>query len=505
TGKDEPSGRDEVDPPTNSRGRAVWRHRQLLPDDWDMIVEAAWVSDPTFVEEFFRSEAYNAKPFETLVYFKKFWDDAAFTVLMKRDLTKFLPQLSRLEGNGNIPQLPGYSVDKLPEIAYYRPGTPVFGNQLTWYSENRASVMRFRLPRHSLRQLGFNTAESIALFGLTPTMQLDKALEAAGLDEDLQLRGDTRQELQWPLKVGPVDVVPYIVGRLTAYNDTADDFSSDSDNSRLWGAAGLKFHTALSKTIYDVDSRFWDLHRLRHVIEPSAHFMFAETNLKQEDLPVYDYDVESLAEGGIVKFGLRNTFQTQRGGPGRWRSVDWLRIDTDIILNTDDTHRESPLARFFDQRPEWSIAGDHFFGEVAWQLSDSLAMVGNALYNFETSTTEQWNYGVQLDHTPRLRSSLQVRHIEAFNSTVMRYAIEYLLTPKYHITLSQSFDFGHNQSNDVSIVLTRRMPRWLLMVSANYDTLGDISSVGLSIAPEGVGGGIARPDRNPFLLPEMGP
>ena len=505
-GEDEPGGRDEVEPPTNYRGKAVWRHRQILPDDWEVILELGWVSDPTFLEEFFSEDAYSDKPYETLAYFKKRADDSAFTFMTQYDLNDFLPQLSRLQGAGNIPQAPGsgYSVDKLPEVAYYRPGTPLLNNTLTWYSENRASVMRLRLPSHSPREAGFNVSESLALFGLMPTTQLDTAMEARGFDDDHHWRGDSRQEIQMPMKVGAIDVVPYAVGRVTAYDDEFSAYSSEGEDVRLWGAAGLKLHTAYSKTISDVDSRLWDLHRLRHIIEPSVHMMFAATNINQESLPVYDYDVESLAEGGMVKFGLRNTFQTKRGGPGRWRSVDWLRIDTDFVVHTGETEQESLIPRFVDHRPEWSLAGDHFYSEIAWQVSDSFAMLGNVNYSFETSTPEQVNYGVQMDHSPRLRSTVQVRHIEAFNSTVMRYGIDYLLTSKYHLTLSQSYDFGHTESTDVSVKLTRRMPSWLLILSASYDGLGDISSVGVAIVPEGVGGGPARPERNPFITPELG-
>jgi lipopolysaccharide assembly outer membrane protein LptD (OstA) len=482
TGEDEPPGREEVEPPNETRGKFHWQHRHLLPEDWQLTIEVGYLSDPTFLDEFFREEAYNDKPYETLLYAKKQKDDWAFTFLAKYDLIDFVPQLSQL-------QSPGYSVEKLPELAYYRLATPVFGEQLTWYSENRASLMRLHLPEPTPDELGFNQAEAVALFGINATQSLDQRFSVDGYDEDERLRFDTRQELQLPLTTGPISIVPFATGRVTFYDDDFDGFSpqlGEEDNLRWWGTIGLRLHTAFSRTYEDVQSSLLDLHRLRHVIEPSITIAHSETNVQQEDLPVYDYDVESLAEGTSVRLGLRNTLQTQRGGPGRWRSVDFLRIDTDFIFHSDETERESPLAQYFDYRPEWSLAGDHFWSEVAWQISDSLSAVGNLNYSFDSSRVEQWNLGLVLDHSPRLNTFIETRYIDSLSSHILRYGINYLLTPKYHVSISQGFDIERSQTRNISVVLTRRLPRWVFMLAIDYDTLGNEQSIGIALAPEGM-------------------
>ena len=43
------------------------------------------------------------------------------------------------------------------------------------------------------------------------------------------------------------------------------------------------------------------------------------STIDPERFPVFDDDVEAIQEGYGVRLGLRNTLQTQRGGPGRWR------------------------------------------------------------------------------------------------------------------------------------------------------------------------------------------
>lgn len=494
TGDDEPGGREDVQPPSEFRGMVDWQHRHYLAEDWEVSVELGYASDATFLEAYFPAQAYADKPLETSLYAKKQVDDWAFSFLAKYHLNDFLSNMNRL-------QTPGYVTEKLPELAYYRIGTPLWDGRLTWYSQNSASAMRLRMPEVHPGELGFNLADSLMVFGIAPGTEIDATLAAAGYDENTRYRFDTRQELQAPLKMGSVDVTPFVVGRFTAYDDDFAEFNAgrDRDNLRLWAMAGLRLHTAFHRTYDGADNRLLDVHRLRHIIEPSITISHAWTDLQQEHLPVYDYDVESLTAGSTVRLGLRNTLQTQRGGPGRWRSVDFLRIDTDFVINSDDTQRESVIPRFVSHRPELSLAGDHFWSEVAWQVTETLSLVNNVNYAFESSRVEQWNLGAALQHTPRLNSFIESRQIRSVDSHILRYGLEYLLTRKYHIAITHAFDLDQSQSRNVSLLITRRLPRWLLMVSLDFDTVGGEQTIGIALAPEGFGGSRGRPGNNPFM------
>lgn len=498
-GEDTPNGRNEVDPTTEHRGRVLWRHRHQLPDDWEASVEFAWVSDPNFLEEWFSDEATAEKELETSLYLKKQQDDSAFTFLAKYDLLDFIPQTDVLQTRGNVggPDL-GYTTHKLPEIAYFRVGTPLWEDRLTWYSENRGSIMRLNLPRDNPRRRGLTSAESTALFGIANGTNFDTALRGAGLDQETRYRGDTRQEIQMPLSLGPLNLTPYAVGRITAYDQDFDAYSGDSDELRFWGAVGFRAGTSFARTYNGVQNEVLDLNRIRHIIEPTVNVFFAETNVNQDDLPVYDYEVESLAEGFVTKFGLSNVFQTQRGGEGRWRSVDVLRVDSEFVVVSGEQAPESPVARFFDYRPEMSLLSDHMFHEAAWQVTDTLAAIGNVNYNFDQGEVARWNAGITVDHTPRLTTYIAVRRIESVDSMILQYGVDYLLTPKWHLGFNQSFDLEEGNNRSVSVTMTRRMPRWLMIVSFDVDTVGDVQSVGVALAPEGFGGpgGVGR---NPFM------
>ncbi|MBI1373778.1 MAG: LPS assembly protein LptD [Phycisphaera sp.] len=507
-GTDEPGGREQVDPDSENRGRVVWRHRHLLPDNWEASIELAWLSDPTFLEEWYPDDANAEKEYETSIFLKQQRDDWAFTFLAKYDLLDFVPQNDVLQTRGGFGEPgAGYTVNKFPELAYHRIANSLWDDRLTWYSENRGSVMQINLPRDSPRDRGFSPSEITALYGMGVTggTEYGTLLEGAGYDDSVRYRLDTRQELDAPIKLGPVSVVPYVVGRVTAYDDGFDTFKGDdgvagnNDNIRLWGATGVKLHASFYSDHPNLENELFDVHGLRHIIEPSANLFFAATTIDQSDLPVYDYDVESLAEGGFVRIGVRNTFQTRRGGPGNWRNVDLLRIDTNGVIATGEPDRESPIARFFDYRPEMSLVGDHVSNEIAWQVTDTMAFVSNLNYSFEDNELVRTNLGITFDHTPRLTSFVMYRDIEPLSSSLLRYGFDYQLTSKYFITMAHSWDIEHGESRSVSLTLTRRLPRWLLIVSFDIDTVEDITSAGIALVPEGLGGD-GNPGRNPFLF-----
>jgi hypothetical protein len=503
TGEDEPGGRLETDPDTEHRGRVLWRHRHELGDGWEATAELAWLSDPNFLEEFFREDAYDDKQYESLIYLKQQRDDWAFTFLTKYDLLDFIPQLDTLQTVGNIlePGDPavGYTVDKLPELAYLRVGTSLWDDRLTWFSENRFSIMQANLPRDTPRDRGFTAAESVALFGIANGTGFNDALETAGIDDDTKYRFDTRQEIDAPLQLGRINVVPYAVGRFTGYDDGFEAWHGESENLRLWGAVGMRASTSFSRNFEGVEDRLLDLHRMRHIVEPYVDVLYAHTNVQQEDLPVYDYDVESLAEGAMFNIGVRNTFQTQRGGPGQWRNVDWIALDTRFVFDESDEIEESPIARFFPYRPELSLQGDHIEHTTAVQLTDTLAVVQDINYSFEHDELSYFNIGATIDHSPRFSTFVFYRDLNVLNSQIIDAGIEYLLTPKYHTAFSQSYDLGEGELRDTVVTVTRRLPRWLVIVSFAYDQIEDVTSVGVALAPEGFPGrgSLAR---NPFLF-----
>ncbi|MEL7087638.1 MAG: LPS assembly protein LptD, partial [Planctomycetota bacterium] len=325
SGEDDIGGRS-VDQQDEQRGTVLTRNRTYLPNNFELSVEGAYVSDPTFLEEFSGDQDATGKQYETSAYLKWQSGDAAFDALATTNLSGFVEQLDTL-------QAVGYAVERYPEITGRVIGGELLGGQLTWYSQNSFSQLRILPGDDAPEDRGFDDAQSQAFFGIDAEVSFSERADALGLPTQSVRRFDTRQELALPLASGPIDVTPYIVGRVTAYDEDFADFNASNDDQvRFWGEAGVRLGTQLSKTDGDVNSALLDLNGIRHVIEPNFTFFLNGSTLDPNDLPIYDRDVEDLAEGVGAKFGFTNTWQTRRGGPGRERTVDWITLQTDFVF-----------------------------------------------------------------------------------------------------------------------------------------------------------------------------
>ncbi|GAB4197342.1 MAG: hypothetical protein Kow00105_11450 [Phycisphaeraceae bacterium] len=479
-GTDEIGGR-EIDQDGDPRGFFKWQHRHYLANGSELSLESAYVSDETFLEEFFRDEANEAKPYETSLYWKKQQDDQALTFLARYDLTDFTPQLTTL-------QAPGYTVDKAPEVGYYRTGTSLADGQVTWFSENRAGFVRARPGEDTPMDRGFGNSASMRLFGIPNNTRFEDALFGSGVPDEWVFRVDSRQELSLPLDYDGISITPYAVGRVTAYDEDFSAFAGEDEQVRLFGTLGVRTSTELHKT-FDAESRLFDVHGLRHIIEPAIDVFFSGETLESSDLPVYDSDVEALQDGAGVRFGLTNTFQTRRGGPGRERTVDWIVWRTDLVLRSDDADVNTELARFFEHRPEFSAGGDHLYTELLWLVTDTFGLAGELVHSLEKDRVVQWRFGGTLQHTPRLSSFVRYDEIDLLDSRLLSYGFTYILTVKYELGFQQRIDFARDETRSIDIWLERRVPRWRVRLSASVDELDDNQTIGIVLIPEGFGGG----------------
>ena len=488
-GTDTIGGRRNLEFDNESRGFTRWEHRQLLPDDWELSLEAGYVSDPTFLEEFYRDEAYTHKPYETSVYLKKVWGDTAFTALGEWHPNDFITNLAYL-------QTPGFLVERAPELGLLVEGGELFDGAVTLFSENRYSRLRADFPEVTPGEYGFNTGPSLALFDILPATSFEDAADDAGFPTDWLNRFDTRQELNLPLQAGPVDVTPYAVARLTAYDQGFDEFNGGNDDQvRLWGAVGVRTGVDLHRTYDGFRSRVFDIEGLRHVVRPEVDLFVAGSTIDREDLPIFDEGVEGIVDGPAVRLGMTNTLQTRRGGPGRERSVDWIRLRTDFVFRETDDNDNAPfrrgdeqltIPRFFDYRPEYAVGGDHFYGELMWLVSDTLGVYGELTHSLELDEVVQWRLGATLQHTPRLGTFANYQEIDVLDSRLLTYGFNYELTTKYALTLAHRIDLSENESRRLSVILERRLPRWRVQVVASIDEIDDNYAIGILLRPEGL-------------------
>jgi len=472
TGIDRTSSGVDVKPAGTNRGVALWSHRHTLNDEWYVRADLSHISDTTFITSWREEDFFNRREYETGVYLRYTGHNSAFDTLFKYDINDFI-------SNSYLLASRAYQVEKMPELTYRRFGDSLFGDHVTYSGETRLSRMRFSFQEGTPSQLGVRPGTFGP--GIGPNDSISAAFIAAGFPAGYVNRFDSRHEFAMPVGVGPVKITPYVVGRFTAWSGAVESFSTDAKDTRVFGAVGVRLNTQVQHVDNTVESRLFDLHRMRTIIEPRLTAWHGYTDVPDGALPVYDQGVESIGGGSVVEIGLKTTWQTQRGGPGRWRSVDVLTIDTSLVVNSGDANRESPTPQFFAYRPEYSQFGDHVQGAATWTISDSLAVVGEATYDLDNSVFARGSIGTRLRHTPLLSTYVEYRFIDANETKLLGVGWQYDITSKYNVLLLPQWDFVANDFRAISVAVVRKFPDFNFTLRVTQDQISDLTTVGASL------------------------
>ncbi|MFN0010603.1 MAG: LPS assembly protein LptD [Phycisphaerales bacterium] len=470
-----------------TRGAFVADGVLSLSDHWMLFLEGSYISDTNFIDAYYEPLAETRREFTNAADLRYRSGNQAFGVLAKGSLNEFTP-------NEYLLQSQGYTVDKMPEVSFISIADDLFAGWapglVSWSSEYRLSRMEFSLEDRTPFDVGLESnALAQSVFGLNAGDNIGRELLNDGYVDESVHRFDTRQELSSTFTLGPVTITPFVVARATAYDNDFQQFRAatdpaNDDQLRLWYAGGVTASTSIQHVDNNVENRFFDLHRARHIFEPSITAWSAGTNIKQSLLPVYDEAVESLAEGSAARFSFANTFQTQRGGEGRWRTVDFLRIDPSLQFATSDTDRESPLKRFFDYRPEYSQLGDAFNLDVAWQTTDAAAITFSQIYDLDVHQAQRTSTGLVFDHSADFRSFVEMHYLHPRESTFVSFGGQYRLTRKYTVEVGATYDVDATDFQELSTRLTREFPSFVVAVKLRYNSLTDEVSLGFILSPQ---------------------
>lgn len=499
TGTDVAANGSDIDQDGDTRGIALLEHQWNFREHWRLDIEGSYISDPSFVEAFFPRLAENRREFTNRLYVRRLEGNTLLQAEAKGTFNDFI-------ANQNLLQSPGYSVDKLPEVTFIQHARDLLGDVapglLTHTWEASAGAMRVRFSEVDAEDYGFaSRGASRRAFGTEPDESLGDALRGAGFNEDVIARFDTRQEISAQFDAGPVRVNPFVVGRITAYDTDFSAFSPDeSDSTRFWGAAGVSVSTQIQRVDDSVSSRIFDLHRMRHIIEPSVTIWTAESNIQRGDLPVYDDDVEDLLTGTSVRIGLDQTWQTKRGGPGRWRSVDVFRLDAEYVWTSDDAGRTDPIPRYLTFRPELSNPGEYLGLRGTWQASEVVGIAGETIYDLEANQQARTSAGVVVSHTDDFSTSAEFRFLNPADATYGTFTARYRLTDKYEVRFASTYNFQLDDFQNVASEFYREFPNGVISLVLTYDNIRGETSFGFNFRPNvgGARGGFGSNGRSAF-------
>ncbi|MFQ5462183.1 MAG: LPS assembly protein LptD, partial [Phycisphaerae bacterium] len=407
---------------SDTRGRTLLRHRQYLEDDWQLTFELSYISDESFLEEFFEKEFDNDKKQETLVYLKKQRDNWALTLTAQTRVMDFTTQTERF-----------------PEVAFFLEGEPV-GSWGTLYSENRVGFLRFRPADQSFFDF-----------------LVDGRTDSSGMVG----RADTRQEISVPLDLGPVRVVPFASVRGTAYDDSPEE----GGLGRLMGTAGVRGSLYLWRVYPEARSELFDINGVRHIVKPDFTAWAAGSNHDAEDLFPFDSTVagemvDSIDGVSGVQLGVRQRWQTKRGYAENRRTVDFLTLDVELGLFDDATDRHFTNGYTSFSRPENSIARNYVNSAMVWRVNDRTTLLSELNYDLNDGEVDVFNLSLAVERSPRMSYLIGYRYIEETDSNLAAFDMNYRLSEKHTLAFRELFDLQSGRTLDFTVGLIRKFPRW---------------------------------------------
>jgi hypothetical protein len=484
--------RKDLEPDHELRGRFTWRHRQFLPYNWQLTTGVSYSSDEHFIESFYRREFNTGEKQETYVHLKRIQDNWALSFLGKGRINKFADEL-----------------EELPSVEFHLTGQSLFEDRFTLYSDTEFGRLRQRI--------GKDHSEPIVL-GATPPI----ATDMIDISEDRFSFASHRTELDMPIRAEPFKIIPYVAGTFgydnrSGFTRTLVDGSDTGSfgEKDVWiGEAGVRVFPRPYWKIYpNVKSRLWDLSQLRHIIRPYLTAV------------VYGESDDVVEQRDALSAGVSQRLLTKRGPEGEQRTVEWMRLDTEVTwLNHTGEAEDASPDRYIWARPivplrvlsapeifngdlisndgvkatglhrfeNWGPRRDYFSADYIWRVSDTSAILSDINFDIQSSVVQQFNIGFSHLCWPNLsyyigsRYLRRVRVLDEEGSNAFIFAATYVLDPRYTIVFAQEFDFDYGVSVRSDITLLRRYHRMYYGLTFSADESLDRQAVVFSIWPQGV-------------------
>jgi hypothetical protein len=480
--------RRDIVPEETFRGRAFWNHRQHLVggplDDWDVQGEVGWISDRTFLEEYYEDEWDQNKDQLTGVRLKRTYDNQSLSVEANGRLNDFFTQ-----------------TQWLPRLDHYWLGEPLIEDRLTWFEHSSAAYANIGIASTP-------TNPTLASqFELMPWEEDSAGSPIAGQGE----RFVTRQELDYPLDLAPFKVVPFALGELGHWGD---DINGDPVD-RAFVNAGVRASIPFWYADPSIREPLLNLNGLAHKVVFDAQFSWADANRDLNRFPLYDeLDDDSIEEfhrrlffspfGGILpglyyipgapsfidpkfdprfvalrsglqdwvtspsseiandltalRLGMHHRLQTKHGAPGEERIVDWITFDANGTwfpnANRDNAGAEVGLLDY----------------DFRWYLGDRFSILSDGYADTFGDGLKTASIGVLLNRPARGNAYLGFRTATGlFEAEVVTGTVNYRMSEKWIGSASSSVDLGPTGNIGESVGFTRIGESLLTTIGASVD------------------------------------
>lgn len=481
-------GRRDIVPEADFRHRVFWNHRQHLVggplDDWVVQGEVGWVSDRTFLEEYYEQEWDNNKDQLTGVRLKRTYDNQSLSLEAYGRVNDFFTQ-----------------TQWLPRLDHYWLGEPLIGDQLTWFEHSNLAYADIGIASTP-------TNPTLASqFERMPWEEDSAGNPIAGQGE----RFVTRHEIDYPIDLAPFKVVPFALGEL--YH-AGDDINANSID-RAYVNAGVRASIPFWYADPSIHDPLFNLNGLAHKVVFDAEFSWSDANRDLNQFPLYDeLDDDSIEEfrrrlfftpfGGTlagtyyipgapsaidpkfdprfyalryglhewvtapsseiaddlmaIRAGMHHRLQTKHGAPGEERVVDWITFDANatVFPNADRDNSGSEVGLL-----------DYDF---RWFLGDRFSILSDGYADTFGDGLKTASIGLLVNRPATGNFYLGFRAATGlFEADVVTAAVNYRATEKWIISGSSSVDFGPTGNIGQSAGVTRIGESLLTTVGVNVN------------------------------------
>ncbi len=502
-------GRDRrnIVPEESYRNRVFWNHRQHLVgglmDDWTVQGEVGWLSDRTFLEQYYENEWDNNKDQLTGVRLKRTYDNQSLSIEANGRINDFFTQ-----------------TQWLPRLDHYWIGEPLLGDNLTWSSHSSLAYANIGVASTP------TNPQLASQFNLLPWEMDSSGNRISGAGERLL----TRHEIDWPIDAAPFKIVPYGLGELGAWGE---DINGERFQ-RAMGQAGVRASIPFWYADPTIRNAIFNINGLAHKVIFDVQASVTGSNQPLDRMPLYDeLDDDSIEDfrrrlffspfGGpdfgtklagqyyipgapssidskfdprfyalryglqdwvtspsgeiaddmaAVRGGMHHRLQTKHGAPGEERIVDWVTFDANATwFPNADRDNAGAAVGLIDYDFRWNI------GDRTSILSDGYAdTFGDGLRTA--------SIGLLLSRPATGNFYIGFRTAEGvFESDVLNATVNYLMSEKWIGSVSSSVDFGPAGNIGQSISATRIGESLLTTLGASVDASKGTTSVHFLIEP----------------------
>lgn len=347
-------------PIDEERYRVWFGHQVSLQTNLTAKALIRYQSDPFITRDFFESEyRRNTQP-NSFVEVDKLWSNYSLDLLAQPQVNEFFETVERL------PDL------KLSGMRQQIGRTPLF-------YETESSIGYYRRK--------FADTDTNAPFSA--------------------MRADSFHQVVLPMNFfNWLNVAPRVGGRVTHYSEAGMEGGVTEEQDRGVFNTGVETSFKASRLWRGAESEFWQIDGLRHIIEPSANYVFVpDPSVSPRELPQFDYTVpttrllpitypdfnaiDSIDAQNVIRLGLRNRLQTKR--KRGIEDVVHSSLYTDLRLDPNASQKSfSDVYSDLDYRPfVWVTLNS----EIRYDVNEHRLKEANHGLTLNPNDTWSWRVG----------------------------------------------------------------------------------------------------------------